>query len=376
MNYLIWNGKDSRDIKGLVICELPPISKPVMRIAETFIEGVDGSFIEELGYDPYDKYLTIGLTPSADIDQVLRYFSGSGEVVFSNEPNKYYKASIIGQIDYTRLVRFKVATVTFRVQPFKYEHMERNSALRLNEYRGKNLFNGNKLSSSSGVTSSFEDGILTLTSTGTTSRYAGMYNFDAGEGETIRVSTVLMDANCHLILQEYTPDFMQVGQVYAVYTDGETPSVLEYQKKNKNNRTRLVIYTDINTPTGERVARYKNTIITVNNADITYEEYETENIINSLIVENVGNYVAKPVIELKGTGEVDFSVNGNEIFHYTFDDDNSVVIDSQKQDAYWEEKLKNRNMMGEFPVLEIGENTLTWEGVVTTVVVSAKSRWL
>ena len=95
MNYLIWNGKDSRDVKGLIICELPPISKPQMRVAETVIDGVDGSIIEELGYSSYDKALTIGITQNADIDEISQYFSGSGEVVFSNEPDKFYKASII-----------------------------------------------------------------------------------------------------------------------------------------------------------------------------------------------------------------------------------------------------------------------------------------
>ena len=108
MNYLIWNGKDSREIKGLVICELPPISKPQMRVEETVVNGVDGSIIEELGYSSYDKALTIGLKQNADIDEISQYFTGTGEVVFSNEPNKYYKATIINQIDYARLVRFKV----------------------------------------------------------------------------------------------------------------------------------------------------------------------------------------------------------------------------------------------------------------------------
>ena len=45
MNYIVWNGQDSRDLSGLLICELPPITKPNMRVKETAIDGVDGSFI-------------------------------------------------------------------------------------------------------------------------------------------------------------------------------------------------------------------------------------------------------------------------------------------------------------------------------------------
>ena len=124
MSKIIWKDIDSSTIKGLMICELPPITKPKMRVQETEVDGVDGSIIEELGYEAYDKSIRIGLTRGFDIDEVIKYFSGEGNVVFSNEPNKYYKAKIIEQIDYTRLLRFKEAEVKFRVQPFKYEYQE------------------------------------------------------------------------------------------------------------------------------------------------------------------------------------------------------------------------------------------------------------
>lgn len=124
MSKIIWKDIDSSTIKGLLICELPPITKPKMRVQETEVDGVDGSIIEELGYETYDKPIRIGLTRDFDIDEVIKYFTGEGNVVFSNEPNKYYKAKIIEQIDYTRLLRFKEAEVKFRVQPFKYEYQE------------------------------------------------------------------------------------------------------------------------------------------------------------------------------------------------------------------------------------------------------------
>ena len=230
MNYIIFKGQDSRNIKGLVICELPPISKPQMRVAETVIDGVDGSRIEELGYASYDKALAIGITPQADINEVIKFFSGTGDVVFSNEPDKYYKATIINQVDYARLVRFRTATVTFRVQPFKYM---------LNEKP-------------------------TTTSTG------GVYN-----------------------------------------------------------------------------------------------------------VENKGSETSKPLIHIIGTGTVECTVNGNTLFSYTFPDgDTEVYIDSELQDAYVGSVLKNRNMVGEFPLLQAGANEITFTGTVSAVEILARSRWL
>lgn len=139
MNKLIWKGIDSSTIKGLLICELPPITKPKMRVQETVVDGVDGSIIEELGYESYDKTIKIGLTYDFDIDEVIKYFSGEGEVVFSNEPDKYYKASILNRIDYERLLRFREATVKFRVQPFKYQYQEEKLVAKTGSIEGTEI---------------------------------------------------------------------------------------------------------------------------------------------------------------------------------------------------------------------------------------------
>lgn len=228
MNKITWRGVDSSTIEGLIICELPPITKPKMRVQETTIDGVDGSIIEELGYESYDKSLKIGLTYNFDVDKIIKYFTGEGQVVFSNESDKYYNAKIIDQINYERLLRFKEATVKFRVQPFKYK---------LNE------------------------SAITLTESGT--------------------------------------------------------------------------------------------------------------------VTNVGLEYSKPIMKITGSGTVEVLVNGLAIFTYTFpENETEVIIDSEKEDAYLGTVLKNRTMTGEFPRLLDGENTISWSGNVTSIVVEPKSRWL
>ncbi len=124
MNDIFWKGVRSTTIPGLLICELPPISKPRMRTKETVIDGRDGSIIEELGYESYTKTITIGLTSVFDINEVIKYFTGEGELVFSNEIDKVYKARITEGIDFERLIRLKRATVKFLCQPFKYKRDE------------------------------------------------------------------------------------------------------------------------------------------------------------------------------------------------------------------------------------------------------------
>lgn len=230
MNKVIWKNKESTDITGLLICELPAITKPKMRVQETFVDGVDGSIIEELGYETYNKKIKIGLYGTYDINEIINYFSGEGQITFSNEPDKYYNAKIIEQIDYTRLLRFKEATVTFKVQPYKYK---------LNE-----------------------------------------------------------------------------------------PIV------------------------NSKISDY-------------------------YVVNNLGNEKSKPLIKISGSGIVEVIINNISTFKYTFPENESeVYIDSEKQDAYYNGTLKNRNMLGDFPILETGENIVEFSGDVLSVEIIPRSRWL
>ena len=227
-----WRGISSDTLRGLLICELPPITKPKLRTNITKIDGRDGDIIEELGYESYVKNIQIGLTKSYDIDEIMKYFTGSGELILSNEPDKIYISRIIDKIDYEKLLRFKTATIKFYTQPFKYLKDEE---------------------------------IVTL---------------------------------------------------------------------NITNQT-------------------------------------------SLVVENVGLEIAKPIITLRGSGTISLSIDGTNIFTYTFpENENEVVIDSLEEEAYLSGAYKNRNMLGEFPKLEVGENTISWTGTLTYISVQPKSRWI
>ena len=62
---------------------------------------------------------------------------------------------------------------------------------------------------------------------------------------------------------------------------------------------------------------------------------------------------------------------------YTFPEgENTVYLDSEKQDAYDGDALKNRNMEGEFPIFEKGINVITWSGTITYLQITKYSRWL
>ena len=119
--YVVINGVNSLTKAGLAISALPPISKPMKRTLREEIDGRDGDIVTNLGYSAYDKTLMIGLYgESYDINDIIAFFNQSGNIVFSDEPDKYYKFEILEQIDYEKLLKFKQATVTIHCQPFKY----------------------------------------------------------------------------------------------------------------------------------------------------------------------------------------------------------------------------------------------------------------
>ena len=159
-NYIILNNQNSNEITGLLIQTLSPISQPKIRTNIEEIDGRDGDIITKLGYSAYNKKITIGLYGDYDVDDVIAYFTNnqSGQVTFSNEPDKYYNYEIIDEIDFERLIRFKTATVTMHIQPFKYSNVETAKTFTITNETSLNIRNnGNYISKP----------VITITGTGT-----------------------------------------------------------------------------------------------------------------------------------------------------------------------------------------------------------------
>lgn len=118
---MIFRNIDSDNIEGLIICAEPPITSSAVRIKETTIDGRDGTIVEKLGYKAYTKNVEIGLKRNADVNKIIEYFSGEGDLIFDCESDKVYKAAVYDQINLERLLRLRKGTVTFYCQPFKYK---------------------------------------------------------------------------------------------------------------------------------------------------------------------------------------------------------------------------------------------------------------
>ena len=97
----------------------------------------------------------------------------------------------------------------------------------------------------------------------------------------------------------------------------------------------------------------------------------------SVTVNNIVLEPSKPIIKLTGSGTVGLSLNGSTILTYTLPaNETEVIIDSLIEEAYLNGVYKYRNMVGIFPILEPGTNTIGWSGSLTKIEIQPKSRWL
>ena len=91
-------------------------------------------------------------------------------------------------------------------------------------------------------------------------------------------------------------------------------------------------------------------------------------------VTNKGNVPAYPVIKITGSGDITFTCNGKTIA--LNDVDTSVTLDSGAKIAL--DDLGNNflaNTVGTFPILQKGDNSISWTGSVTSVEITRNMRW-
>lgn len=145
--YIVLNNKNSLEITGLFISKLPPITKPAIRYNITEIDGRDGDLISKLGYSAYDKELEISILSDCNLNEIISFFDSEGIVTFSDEPTKYYRYKILEQIDFEKLIKFRTATVTFHVQPFKYSAIDERTEYTITNEQEINITNNGNISS-------------------------------------------------------------------------------------------------------------------------------------------------------------------------------------------------------------------------------------
>lgn len=118
--YFIWKNFNSLD-KNIMVNKLPNFERPDANIEKIIITGRDGYLTQDDGtYKGMIKPCECSLD-DGNIDDVCSWLTGSGEIIFSNEPDKKYKAVIINKIPFSKIIpTFHTFIIQFECQPHKY----------------------------------------------------------------------------------------------------------------------------------------------------------------------------------------------------------------------------------------------------------------
>lgn len=95
------------------------------------------------------------------------------------------------------------------------------------------------------------------------------------------------------------------------------------------------------------------------------------------IIYNEGTIYSKPIIKIKGTGQVDMSINDVR-FKYSFDNDQEVHIDclNMSEEYNGSQKSQNIEIGFNYPILYPGENRITIHSGNVEIYVKRKDAWL
>lgn len=355
INYIELNGEKSTNVKGLIIQSLPPITKPKMRTSNATIDGRDGDVVTKLGYSAYDKQLSIGLHGDFDIDDAIAFFDSEGEVVFGNEPDKYYRYQILDQIDFERLVRFRTAKVKMHVQPFKYDAVDRtfdivNQFLHVGDYAAYGfgitvISSGDSIRVSGNATSDV-DMVVPIESMSLSGSY------------TLTASASGSAAGCALRLIDGSPSKSFGDSYMELKSNGDSTMTAVAD----SNAEYDALWLDIKAGTS---------------VDFTLDVTMASDSFNEISLTNRGNVTSRPTVTVYGSGKVELAINAVTVLSFSIDD-GYITVDADEMNAYHGDALMNRNVTGDYAdlALKVGENVISWNGDVTAIRVEDFSRWL
>ena len=143
-NYFIWNGVNSLDER--ILCSNPDVTIPQRDAEKLTIPGRSGFLtVDNEAYQPIVKTLECRLTDNSRIDNIAKWLDGGGKIIFSAEPDKYYRAVVNRAIPIRYMLeRYRAFAISFDCQPFKYSVNYENDFLSLTQsnftFYGKGTF--------------------------------------------------------------------------------------------------------------------------------------------------------------------------------------------------------------------------------------------
>ena len=164
-------------------------------------------------------------------------------------------------------------------------------------------------------------------------------------------------------------------------TNLSTNNAILYFVKNNGTNTEITYTPLINQLDAINEAYSKNGTTNLNQINNDLPFIITASVLcgtANLIVNNLGNIIAKPVMTITGSGDIGVYLNGSQIFNIALGDEEYITIDIPNMEAHKDDTLKNRLVVGDYNsfVLQPGENTISFTGDVSDFDITNYSRWI
>lgn len=119
--WFIYNGIDSRSM-GVWVTAMPPVIRAAQRVETIKIPARNGVLhVSDGSYNNYTRSMECAIRDRRRIDEIAAWLKGSGEIIFSTEPDKVYKVYINNQLSLSdMMLAFQKFQVNMDTEPFKY----------------------------------------------------------------------------------------------------------------------------------------------------------------------------------------------------------------------------------------------------------------
>lgn len=168
-----------------------------------------------------------------------------------------------------------------------------------------------------------------------------------------------------------------IDEVIQYFVDNDKGTVLFSNEEDKLYKYEILEQIDF-----EKLIRFKTAKVKFHVQPFKYSSIEKlkvfSNPTSAITVRNNGNYVSKPIIHIKGTGTINLSLNGVQLFRIDLSTANSITIDTERLEAYNDYIWMNRYVVGNYDkfVLKVGANSVSWDGQLTYIAFEKLSRWI
>ena len=162
-----------------------------------------------------------------------------------------------------------------------------------------------------------------------------------------------------------------------LYAAGESDLIFSFQPDRKY---RAQVVNAIDFKQGYRIS--SQFVILFNCRPFKYSVSNDPVIITSGLgssLPNQGTVNSRPVIKAYGAGDGSFTIKGRQVLLSGITSGN-IILDSELEETYYlqagEPVNASNNMSGEFPVLDTGNNIITFTGGLTRLEITPNWRWL